>query len=136
MGELRNLQDLFIWMLISCAISSTMNRQKRTKIAGIAIVKKLVNQSGCFENAKKIDWKPMESFRNRRCFVSISVCDNPSKSILDTLQFVHVKTGQSSEERSAIVKMTTYKCICCRIAASSIRYCLSRKLSSHTRINI
>ena len=47
--ELRNLQEPFIWMVISCTISST-SRQKRTKVTGMTIVKKLVNQSGSFED--------------------------------------------------------------------------------------
>ena len=30
--------------------------------------------------------------------VSITVCDNPSKYVLNTLQFAHVETTQTSEE--------------------------------------
>ena len=41
--ELRNLQEPFSWTFVSCTISFTMSRQKRTKITGINAVKKLVN---------------------------------------------------------------------------------------------
>ena len=42
----------------------------------------------------------MESFENRRCLcVFGTVCDNPSKFVLNTLLFVHVETGQTPEER-------------------------------------
>ena len=55
----------------------------------------------------------MGSFENRACpFVSITVYDNPSKCISGTLEFAHVKTRQTSEERIAIVKVTTHPGIC------------------------
>ena len=40
--DLRNLQETFIRMVLSCTISST-SRQKRSKVTGMIIVKKLVN---------------------------------------------------------------------------------------------
>ena len=41
----------------------------------------------------------MELFENRRCLcVFDTVCDNPSKCVLNTLQFAHVETGQTPEE--------------------------------------
>ena len=63
---LRNLQEVFIWTVLSCSISSTMNRQKRTEIAWMTTMKKLINQSGSFENTAKFNWQPMELFENRR----------------------------------------------------------------------
>ena len=36
--------------------------------------------------------------------VFVTVCDNPSKCALNILQFVHVKTGQTPEERIAVIK--------------------------------
>ena len=42
----------------------------------------------------------MESHENRRCLcVFVTACGNPSKCVLNTLQFVHVQTGQTPEER-------------------------------------
>ena len=94
---LRNPQEPFTWSAIYCGISTT----KRTKTAGVTTVKKPINQSGHFEGAGVFNWQPIvESYENMRypC-VSITDCDdvhasNPSKCILDALQFVHVKTGQ------------------------------------------
>ena len=40
--ELSNLQEPFIWMVGCCTISSTTSRQKRPKVTGMTIVKKLV----------------------------------------------------------------------------------------------
>ena len=45
----------------------------------------------------------MESFENRRF---LRVCDNHSKSDLNTLQFVNVETGQTPEERVAVINAT------------------------------
>ena len=47
---MRNLQEHFIWIVVSCAISSTMNRQKWIKIAVMTSAKKLINHVGSFEN--------------------------------------------------------------------------------------
>ena len=47
--ELKKLQQHFV----SYTISFTMSRQKRTKLTGVTIVKKLVNYSGSFEDASK-----------------------------------------------------------------------------------
>ena len=59
---------------------------------------KPVNKSGSFENAEKFNWEPMESFENRRCLcLFVTVCDNSSKCVLNTLQFAHVMTGQKRE---------------------------------------
>ena len=50
----------------------------------------------------------MESFENRKCpCVFVTVCDNPS--VLNTLQFSHVKTGQTPEERVAVIKVSTHQ---------------------------
>ena len=63
-----------------------MSRQKRTKVTGMTIVKKLVNWSGSFEDTAKFNCEPMESFENGRCLcVFVTVCDNPSKCVLNTL---------------------------------------------------
>ena len=67
------------------------------KIAGMTTVKKLTNQSGHVEDAAIFNQQPMESFENGRCLcVSITVCYNLSKCILETLQFANIKTGQTS----------------------------------------
>ena len=51
-------------------------------------VKKLVNERGSFEDEGKFNWKLMESFENRRCpSVFVTVCDCPSKCVLNTMQF-------------------------------------------------
>ena len=45
----------------------------------------------------------MELLEKRRCLcVFVIVCDNPSQCILNTLQLVHVETGQTPEERVAV----------------------------------
>ena len=111
---LKNLQEPFIWTVVSCTISSTVSRQKRTKVTGMTTVKNLVNKGGHFEDAAKFSWEPMESFENRRCpCVFLTVCDNPSKCVLNTLQFTHVKTGQAPEERVAVIKAATHQGISC-----------------------
>ena len=43
-----------------------------------------------------------------------TVCDNPNKCILNTLQFVHVENGQTPEERVAVIKLTTHQGIACK----------------------
>ena len=35
-----------------------------------------------------------------------SGCDNPSKCVLNTLQFAHLETGQTPEDRVAVIKVT------------------------------
>ena len=75
--DLRHLQELIIWSLISCCISTKTNRQKRTKIPGWTTVKKLTNHSGSFEDAAIFKWQPMKALANMRCSsVSVTVCDN------------------------------------------------------------
>ena len=91
-----------------------MSRQKRTKVTGMTSVKKLVIQSGGLENAAKLNWEPMESFENRCLCVFVTVCDNPSKCVLNTLQFVHAETGQTPKERVVVIKATTYQGISCQ----------------------
>ena len=54
------------------------------------------------------NWEPMGSFENRRC-VFVTVCDNPSKCVLKTLQFAYVETGHTPEEIVAVIKGTTHQ---------------------------
>ena len=55
-------------------------------------VKKLIKW--WFEETLTFNWELKESFGNRRCLcVFVTVCDNPSKCVLNTLQFVHAETG-------------------------------------------
>ena len=52
----------------------------------------------------------MESFENRRySCVFVTVYDNPSKCVLNTLQFAHVEKGQTPEETVAVIKATTHQ---------------------------
>ena len=61
----------------------------------------------------------MESFENRRCPCSfVTVGDNPSKC-------AHVETGQTPEERFAVIKVTTHQGISCRQDSSLISQILS-----------
>ena len=85
---------------------------KNTAISWIATVKKIINQSGSFENTEKWQRQPMKLFKNRRC-PSIAVCYNPTKCVLNTMQFVHVENGQTPEQRVAVVEMTAHQGICC-----------------------
>ena len=39
-------------------------------------------------------------------------CDSHSKCVLETLEFTHAETGQTSEERIEIVKTNTHQGIC------------------------
>ena len=48
-------------------------------------MKKLVNLSGGFEDAAKFNWNSMESFEQEMLCVFVTVCDNPSKCVLNTL---------------------------------------------------
>ena len=61
---LRNIQEVFIWMVVSCAISSNMNRQKIIKIGNMATVKKFICQIGSFENTVNFIWQPMNFLEN------------------------------------------------------------------------
>ena len=81
---------------LSCDILITLNW---TKIAGMTTIEKLLNQCCHFEGAAVFIRQPIESVENRNypC-ISIGVCDNPSKCIFNTLEFVQVKAGQTSEE--------------------------------------
>ena len=72
MDRLEEHPRTFIRMVVSCTVSSTMSRHKRTKVTGMATVKRLVNYSGSFEDTTKFNWEPMESF------VFVTVCGNPS----------------------------------------------------------
>ena len=52
----------------------------------------------------------MELFENRRCpCLFVTVSDNLSKCIFNTLQFAHVVTAQTPEERVAVIKATTHQ---------------------------
>ena len=51
-------------------------------------------------------------FENRRCpCVFVTVCDNPSKCVLNTLHFPQIETAQFPEERFAVIKVTTHQVI-------------------------
>ena len=70
-----------------------------------------VNLSEPWEHQKqncekaKFNWEPMELFENRRCLcVFVTVCDTPSKCVLNTLQ---VENGQTPEEW--VAKVTTHQ---------------------------
>ena len=57
----------------------------------------------------------MESFENRRCpCVLVTVCENPSKCVLNTLHLVHAENGQTPEESVAVIKATTHQGISCQ----------------------
>ena len=75
-------------------------------------LKKFVNKSGSFEDIAKFNWKPIELFENRICpCVFVTVCGNPRKCVLNTLQFAHVENGKIPEERVAVIKATTHQSI-------------------------
>ena len=113
--ELRNIQEPFIRMVVSGNIYSTTSSRKRTKVTGMTSVKKLVNLSVHFTDAAKLNWEPMELFENRRYLtVFVTVCDNLSKCVLNTLQLVNVEIGQTPEERVAVIKATTHQGIKCQ----------------------
>ena len=96
-------RTFYVLTVVSSGISSSMNRHREPKIAGVTIVEKLINQSDHFKDAAKFNRQPMESFENRICLcVSVIVCNNPSKCVLDTLEFAYVETGQIPEQRVAI----------------------------------
>ena len=69
----------------------------------------------CFKPPGKFKWLPIESFKNRRCpCIFVTVCNNPSECVLNTLQFAHVETGQTPEERVVVIKATTHQGISCQ----------------------
>ena len=51
----------------------------------------------------------MESFEHRRypC-VFVTVCDNSGKCVLNSLEFAHVETGHTPEDRVAVIKATAH----------------------------
>ena len=47
---------------------------------------------------------------NRGCpCVFVTVCDSPSKYVLNTLQFAHVETGTTPEERVTVIMATIHQ---------------------------
>ena len=57
------------------------------------------------------------------------ICNNTSKGVLNTLQFVLIETGQTSEQRVTIVQATTDQGICSKDC--NIR---SKMLSNSTEV--
>ena len=85
---MRDLLENFIWTVVSCSTSSTVRIQNKSKVTGMVTVKKLINESSGFEDVAKFNWEPMELFTNRRCPCAyVTVCDNHSKCVLNTLYF-------------------------------------------------
>ena len=74
--QMGSIQEPIIWTVISCAIFSTINRQKRTEIAWMITVKKLINQSGSFESTAKFKGQPMELFENSFVVISLKAILN------------------------------------------------------------
>ena len=66
----RNVREPFFWMVISCVMCSTTNRQKRTEIAGMTTVKKLIKKNGGFENIAKFNWQL--AFKQHRNVIHLS----------------------------------------------------------------
>ena len=66
MSSIGELPEPFIWMVISSAIPSTMNRQKNIEIACMTTENKLTNEDGSLENAVKFSRQPIELFDNMR----------------------------------------------------------------------
>ena len=46
--------------------------------------------------------------------VCLTVCDNPCKCVLNTLQFAHLETGQTPEETVAVIEAITHQGNCCQ----------------------
>ena len=55
MGSIEETPGTFYLGVVSCAISSTTNRQMRAEIVYVTIMKKLMNQSGSFEYIPKFN---------------------------------------------------------------------------------
>ena len=69
--------------------------KKMIAISGMTIVEKLINYCRDFEDALLFKRQPMESFEKRsNRHISVTVCHNSSKYILNTLEFVHFKARQ------------------------------------------
>ena len=80
-------------MMVSCAISSTTNTQKRTEIAGLTTMDLNMIQRGSFEDCAGFSWELMELFDNRTCLcVSITVCDKPYYEFHNFTKFVGTLT--------------------------------------------
>ena len=63
-----------------------------------------------FKIQRNSTWSQWSRLRNRRCpYAFVTVFDNPSKCVLNTLQFEHVETGQTPEETVAVIKATTHQ---------------------------
>ena len=60
-------------------------------MAEMTAVKKFINHSGHFEDRMIFKWQSMESSENRifPC-ICITVCDNPRKCILNTVELTHI----------------------------------------------
>ena len=84
-----------------------------TERAWMTIVKKLINHSGSLKiqrNSTGNKWSCLRIGGVHEYllqFVNI-----PTECVLNTLQFVHVETRQTSEKRDAVVQTTTHQDIC------------------------
>ena len=56
-----NNENLLYWMIVACAMSIPMNKQKITKIVRMTTVRKYINQSGHFVDMSKFDWQLREN---------------------------------------------------------------------------
>ena len=80
---LLNLQEPFIWTVVSCAIIFQNEQTKANQNSWDEHCKETSKLSGSFENTAKFDWQPMELLENGRCLcVAITICDNASKCVL------------------------------------------------------
>ena len=93
MGNIEELLGTFYLRVISCAISSIMNRQKRPK--------QWMTTSKQWSCLRKGDTREyLLQFVTIQCI--------QTKCVLNTLQFAHVETGQTPEQRAALVQTTTH----------------------------
>ena len=76
-------------------------------------MQKFIHKCCDFENTTILNRQPVEFLWNG-CNMSIlsMICNNTSKGVLNTLQFVLIETGQSAEQRVTIVQTTTNQGIC------------------------
>ena len=91
MGIIEEPPEHFIWMVVSCAISATENREMRTKIAGMSTVKKLVKTTVAVlkiqRNSTGYQWSCLRI--GDACVYLLQFVTMLSYK---TLQFVHVET--------------------------------------------
>ena len=75
----------------------------------------VTREAMAFEHTSILHGQPVELLQNG-CNMSIlsMICNNMSKDILNTLQFVQIEIWQTPKQRVTVVQTATNQGICCK----------------------